>query len=299
MAIDFGALPTIAEAEIHVFTAQGAANIWTPWTKPQNCTLIGLLTLGAGAGAGGGFSGGTGAGGGGGGSGGIASALWAASMLPDVLYVNAALGGNGGAADTIGSAGPRSYVAFSPDGGAVPTLPILRSGEADAAGGPAGIAGLVLGGVGSTATDPSTLDFVGSALGFSSVGGQIGGGSDSGVAAPGVSVVWGSSGLVVSSGAGGGPVALATAQAGGGQIGAGLIMSLLGGAVGAAGPQGISFLARPFAALGGCGGGGNAVVGGAGGNGGLGSGGGGGGAGTVGGGLGGRGGDGRVWIVAF
>lgn len=303
MAIDYGSLPTVAEEDVQVFTSMGATNIWTPWSKPKNCGLVGIFALGAGAGGGGGFTdlaGSARSGGGGGGSGAFACGIWLAEMLPGMLYVSVGVGGTSGPAATVGGAGSRSFVAFAPDGGAVPTIPILQSGAADAVGGPAGTPGLILGGAGSTVTNEAVIDFIGSSIGFNAGAGQIGGGSDGGVAAPGVSVTWGSSGIVVSGGAGGGPVAGVAAQAGGGQIGAGLMQSLSGGAAtGAPGPQGITFLFKPFMSLGGAGGGGlDAGVGGTGGNGGIGSGGAGGGGGTTGG-AGGRGGDGRVLIVAF
>jgi len=303
MSLDFGSLPTIAESEATIYTSMGATNIWLPWSKPKNCALIAIFALGAGAGGGGGLTGLAGtprSGGGGGGSGGFAGGIWLADMLPDILFVSVGVGGTSGPASTIGGAGSRSFVAFAPDGGAVPTIPIIRSGDADAGGGPAGVVGLIGGGAGSTITNDATVDFIGSSIAFNSIAGQAGAGSDGGVATPGVSITWGGSGLVVSGGAGGGAVVGILPQAGGGQVGSGPIMSLSGGAAtGAPGSQGITILSRPFLSLGGCGGGGlDAGAGGDGGNGGLGSGGAGGGGGTTGG-AGGRGGDGRVLIVAF
>lgn len=108
---DFFGAPTGAKADVQVFTT---GTLWQTWTRPRGCSMAYMVAISGGGGGGGGFTGASGTfrgAGGGGGSGGMGKLLIPIFFLPDRLYVQVGLGGNGGiAAGASGTNGSASYV---------------------------------------------------------------------------------------------------------------------------------------------------------------------------------------------
>jgi hypothetical protein len=254
---------------------------------------------GGGGGAGGGSAASANNSPGGGGAGAVTRALFNASHLPDTLYIQVGLGGQGGPPANDGSAGTRSFISIAP-GTPSATNNIVGSGAAGAAGGQT----LGTPGSGETAFVSTNGVFV-TLSNFTSIVGQTG--TLTGFAATNINPLTNS---ITCPGAGGGGMALSPSVFDGGSILSTTISSTISG--GTAGSTGngndgangiMSF--KPFFSTGGAGGG-NSIytagfgIGGNGGNGGIGSGGGGGGCSQNStGGTGGRGGDGIVVIISF
>lgn len=284
--------------DVQIFRANGA----TPqtWNKPRGASSVFMMAIGSGGGGGGGFSGAAGTlrgGGGGGGASGISRLLSVAALLPDSLYVFVPYGGAGGTAGNAGSNGANSEICLVPIYAGNDADTVLRSGVTGALGGQPGTGSA--GGAGGTA---GTLDAA-TAHTFDKFGvttfiaGAVATGGGTGDANGG-NFNWGSSGVPLSGGTGGGGVTTSLRR-GGNITGAGLFPSIVGVA-GVTTPivDGITIW-KPFMACGGIGGScDNNIVGGDGGTGGIGCGGGGGGGGTTGG-AGGRGGDGLVVIISW
>lgn len=115
---------------------------WQTWIKPRGAKLVNFFLVGSGAGGGGGLLGTSGSitGGGAGGNGSTTKATFQASILPDILYIYAGIGGAGGiggASSTAGSSGQSSFVCLIPDTSSVSNV-VLRSGTTPAIGGSAG-----------------------------------------------------------------------------------------------------------------------------------------------------------------
>ena len=91
---------------VKIFYASDAVN-WQTWTKPRGCSFVWIMCIGGGAGgaSGGGTSTTTGAAGSGGGSGGIVRALYQATFLPDILFVQPGLGSAGAVGTTSAVSG--------------------------------------------------------------------------------------------------------------------------------------------------------------------------------------------------
>lgn len=91
------------------FYAQSGSDSWQTWVKPRNAKMVRILCVGSGGGGGGGanraLTSGIASGGNGGASGGITSGLFAAFLLPDILYVQPGLGGEGGLGSNLGPGG--------------------------------------------------------------------------------------------------------------------------------------------------------------------------------------------------
>lgn len=293
---------------ISYFEAAGATS-WQSWTKPKNVKLVYILCLGGGGGGGSGqrnLIGFTKSGGAGGGASGYTKALFDASMLPDMLYINVGLGGAGGVGSNVGgAAGALSYVSVQPNS---TTQNIVCASGNVGAGGANGISA---GGAGSTAfTGATPISHLG-LLASSGIAGTAGTASPS--AAPGASVTIAN---MTTGGASAGGTPLGVAYDGGGITAAGIFPFLSGGlgtsVAGATAGSGRSILYTDFRSdsfrhfplfTGGTGAGGSYNGnGGTGGNGSYGSGGGGGGPGTSNSyfsGPGGKGGDGFVIIAAW
>jgi hypothetical protein len=227
-----------------------------------------------------------------------------AMFLPDTLYINVGVGGDGGLPNSNGSGGTASYVTVRPDFSTSTNIVMYGIG-----GGP----GLSTGNAGSVANPNITTSNLGklgiyvspAGFGGSQVGGSSGGANTGGNG--------GTIGTfhISSGGAGGGGSSSTNTNGSGGPIG-NLNQTTypnISGGVGGGTNNGIDgiemFLNNSFnkrdmiQSTGGSGGGANGLgIGGNGGNGGLSSGGGGGGAGLTGG-SGGRGGNGFVLIICF
>lgn len=296
------ALPDAIKTE-QWFYAQGSPGAisstknWQQWTKPQNCQFVAIRVLGAGSGGGNGFSGAASSargGGGGGAGGGICFAIFPASLLPNVLWVQVSRGG------TAGNGGGRTLVSAVRDIAVANLIIISGAGDVTAGGnGTASAAGS--GGSGGSATAIGTCGFIGSAITFNAIGGASGSAGGAHTGAVGVS--HNRAFLHVSGGAGGAGTTSANFSGGAmNAFGNGMFSqpSLSGSSGGGITAQsGYNMFAGYLINSGGTGGGSSdASVGSNGGDGGLGSGGGGGGAGTTGG-TGGTGGDGLAIIATW
>jgi hypothetical protein len=290
-----------------IFRAKGLSDFQV-WTKPTNAKFVSIFCLGSGGGGGSGMVGtATTArrGGGGGGSGAYSLGTFAASQIPDLLYLSVGLGGAGGlglASAGNGFPGLLSYVSVRPNNTAINIL--MASGAVGAAGGTSGSGGGA-GGVGSTVWAGNILNALGLATATAGTNGAAGAIS---VAAANVIPA-----TIVCGGPSGGNTSTSVAFAGGDVTGSGFLNTVSGGALGSGATTGgngsdgfMPNLGSPskstptfFTA----GSGGGASVSGRGGDGGTGSygcGGGGGGAGfTALAGFGGKGGDGLIIITAW
>jgi hypothetical protein len=113
------------------------------------------MCIGGAGGGGGGWNSVSTVGGSGGGSGGVSRALYNAQQLPDTLYVQVGLGGAGGAPNTTGSPGTRSWVSLLP--AVVAQNLVQGSGAAVAAGGGSGTGASA---AGETAINQTIVNFL-------------------------------------------------------------------------------------------------------------------------------------------
>jgi len=313
---DLGDIPYPVKNDVAVFIGGigtgGSNNNWKIWNKPKGSTMTYIIAIGGGGGGGAGVvSGGDKGGGAGGGSGAINRLLIPSFFLPEILYVLAGDGGQGGlASGNAGTAGGISYAAFTPSTSLARSI-LIQSNNAAAGGGGAGTTTTAAGGAGGTA---AIATMFGSTLGTDANGiaGQAGANAPSGAGNnPGNSVTAWSS-IPLSGGASGGSTT-GTNTAGGAITAAAAISGTYinwpttAGAVAAGGTAGTGNgssgvnLLYPFLTSGGAGGGSNDNgAAGGGGAGGIGSGGGGGGgADSAGGQRGGNGGPGMVMIISW
>lgn len=292
-----------------VFYTNGTST-WQVWQKPNSCKIVSIFCLGGGGGGGAAQSGASGTtrrGGGGGGSASYSIGMFAASQIPDTLFLRVAQGGAGGvggSSSISGGAGTLSYVSIQPNTTTINVL--LASGGSTAPGGggsgPSGGAG----GVGGTAWGRSAISYLGQVVTNT---GQAGGTGQTN-ATPSIIIPGG----LTSSGAGGAGTNLSVQFDGGAIAGAGFMPQLAGGINTGSiddrnGSGGYNTLitslngssSTPLFFSGGSGGASaNLSIGGDGGAGAFGCGGGGGGVGvTAGAGYGGRGGDGLVIINCY
>jgi hypothetical protein len=300
--IDFLNIPN-SQDNVSIFHANGSA--WQTWEKPRKCNYVLIICIGGG---GGGQSGtvasGTSSGNNtqGGGSGGISRTLYNAQQLPDRLYVQVGLGGNGGASTSTntsnpGSSGTRSLISLQPS--VVAQNLVAISGNAGAAGGVLNTTS-----AGETVSTQATSTFytlsnfistAGVACTFSTV-------------RPIDNINPLTSQITCQGAQGAGGVTSTPTATNGGSISGTPYTPLIQGGLGTLsastnggdGANGIT-LWKPFLSTGGAGGGNSDLGnGGRGGNGGIGSGGGGGGCSSSGqSGAGGKGGDGLVMIISF
>lgn len=143
--LDVGHLPKRRNDWTSIFTRVGTvANFqWHTWIKPRGASMLYIMCVGGGGGGGGGFTAAAGSARGGGGSGGSAAAtrvLIPMMFIPDALYIEVGMGGQGrlsggGTADS----GLLSRVTIAPDLTASNCLAV--SGTAVAGGGVTGTAG--------------------------------------------------------------------------------------------------------------------------------------------------------------
>ena len=294
--LDFSHVPNVSNgADVQIINALGATD-WQSIVKPRGKSQLEIICIGSGGGGAGGFAGvaATARGGsGGGGSSAITRVTLPALVLPDVIFVNVAVGGLGGGIGLAGSSGAVSFVGVQPNSTRGNLL--VQSGAAGAGGGGVGSAAAV--GAAGTAgaivvtTGAGPFSAFGGMLSYAGIAGAAGGAITGGV---GTAAPWGT-GLNICGGAGGGGTT--SADFAGGQItGSGWFPTIAGGLAAARGNDG--FLSNiPFGSCGGSGGGSsNAATGGDGGNGAIGSGGGGAGAGVTGG-KGGNGGNGLIILI--
>jgi len=264
------------------------------WNKPKGVRFVNFLCIGGGGGGGSGAAGALGtarAGGGGGGSGACSRLSVMACMLPNTLFIQPGVGGNGGSSAN-GVAGGASYVTIYPDQTAVNTLVYAGGGGGGNAGGNGG----ALGAAGTQALMP-----LGFGLGVVSlIAGLAGANGTAGAAGASITALTSNPSLCSAGAAGGGVNAvnpLVSGSVGGSITLGGSWPTLTGGVSGnppTPGDNGLCYGLQlnansldlinsryPLISTGGCGGGGASaptVVGARGACGGFGSGGGGGGA---------------------
>lgn len=268
-----------------IFYAQGTTD-WQTWEKPRGAKMIQIFCLGSGGSGGlGAAANGSRQGGGGGASAAITKAIIPAFLLPDVLYIQVALGGaarnQASTVNVVGLPGANSYVSLAPSTTA--TAVVIASSTAAAGGGTA------TAGPGALAATVYTtaVGVFGSLAIFSTIAG-VNGGVQTAVGNPGTSLTALASTLVTG-GASGGPGQSTIGYNGGSIISASVILTTqVNGGLGVSsslqaprGNDGYTIM-NPFCSTGGGGGAGNGQgPAGNGGDAGLGSGGGGGGGGQV------------------
>lgn len=280
---------------------------WQIWNKPSNAKMVYIFVIGGGAGGGGGRSSSinSSGGGGGGASSGFVTGIYQANLLPDNLYLQVGIGGQGGVADSAGSSGTISYISYRPD---TTAINILLQSSATAPGGGGGGGGSVAGSGGTVCTAWGYDTAINGSLGIVTVSpGQAGRiGTSIGGTVSNLTPI-----SIVSGGAGGGATSAGAAGYNAGSIvGSGFLNTVPAGIINAAdttihGSDGYGALnipSLPNFFTGGAGGGPSTTGGrtaGKGGKGAYGSGGGGGGGAYSGtGGAGGKGGDGLI-IIAY
>lgn len=216
----FNIIPYWEEENRFVFIT-GSTSTWQTFTKPAGISFVNILAIGGGAGGSQGTN--TAAptsGGGGGGSGAIMSVTYAASYLPDCVFIQV---GNGGAGSTshgtVGSAGGTTYVSIQPLTTASYLLALANPGNPGANFSAAGIAGVVT----TTITCPNIT----SAISYNLLAG-VAGGAGATTAANAASLTALSS-HVLTGGTGGGYFTGTVAYNGGDIIGAGIIPTVPGG----------------------------------------------------------------------
>ena len=269
-------------------TAGASSGEWKTWRKPRGAKFVYMIAVGGGASGGCALNTGTTSGGGpGGGSGAQSNLMIPAMFLPDVLYIQAGLGGSQPAtlvSAALGVAGTITYVALEPWNTLAAGLTVLFASPGTATT----AATTTAGGTGGTAAVIATIANMplagrGAYQFFAGQAGTAGGTSTT----AGVAQTYPTTGLMVQGGAGGGGNNAGTSNFAGGQIN--LVgfgdnyPAILGGtAASGATPAGAGaggLILKPFIYTGGTGGGGSTAtaggIAGAGGNGAPGCGGGG------------------------
>lgn len=304
--LDINHLITRPGVDVQVFTLPSTVtNLqWHTWNRPRGTAFSQMLAIGGGGGGGGGFTrvaGAAGGGGGGGGSSGHAQLAIPLELLPDMLYIQVALGGAGVSSGT-GGTGMISYISFFPNQSAAfnNILASTIASGGGAASGTASAAGTG-GGAGSATTVATGNPLAGLGIWNSTVG-QAGSAGGAQTGTNGVNIAFPTIGLLTMGGTGGGGSGGSDHSGGAINAVANSLLSDIRPTNAAAGsnPGSSGFnVMKPFFSFPGMGAGSsNAGVGGRGGDGFYGSGGGGGGAGTTGG-RGGDGGNGLVIIVSY
>lgn len=170
----FQHLPSQQDQRFWVYTGDGVSrgaglgSAYQTWIKPPGISFVHIIAIGAAGGGSGAYiyQAGTAArGGSGGGSGAMTSAFLPAYLVPDILYISVAVGGNGGAASTSTSANVGSngigatYVAFHPVDTVGYALCIANTGNAGTvpAGGSGAIGGTAGANVSSTSLPTSQI----------------------------------------------------------------------------------------------------------------------------------------------
>lgn len=300
---DFLHIPNNKE-NTRIFYATGTAG-WEVWSKPSGAKFISIFCLGGGAGGSAGFSNtvntSTCGGGGGGASSGYTKAIYPASLLPDILYIQVGAGGAGsiavaGGGGAVGGVGSNSFVSLAPSTAAVHLLAASNTNAPSGGGIPSVSAGGAAGTVPTVwavGSSPFTsLGIVQPVVGLAGVAGSLTTGNGSAAL---------NSNFISQSAGGAGKTTNTLAFAGGSiNPAAVLLLSTVNGGTSGGGAADSGYgLFSPLCGVGGAGGGSTITAGGTGGRGGdgwYGSGGGGGGAGPTGG-RGGKGGDGLVIIT--
>jgi hypothetical protein len=181
---------------------------WVLWEKPRGAHMIRITCIAGGGGGGSGYSSNTTnarGGGGGGGSSAISIVTIPAYVLPDRLYVSSGIGGKGGDANpadgtaNLGSDGIRSYVCITQDIGVIYRVCYADSGKAGTTAPTATPTGGTAGAAGTVATIADILLASHGIRNF--IVGQNGGAG--GASNAGVTIIYPTTGLLLSGGGGG------------------------------------------------------------------------------------------------
>jgi hypothetical protein len=210
--LDFNHILTNPNLNIQTFigtaqtTAGAATGEWKTWIKPRGAKFVYMIGVGGGASGGCGNNGTTTSGGGSGGGSGAQSTLMIPAMfLPDVLYIQAGLGGSQPAtlaSAALAVAGTITYVALEPWNTLSAQLTVLFA-NAGAVG--TAIATSSAGGAATTAAAVATIanmPLAGRGV-YQFFAGQIGTAGGSSTTA-GIAQTYPTTGLMVQGGAGGG-----------------------------------------------------------------------------------------------
>jgi hypothetical protein len=206
-------------------TAGAATGEWKTWVKPRGARFVYMIGVGGGSSGGCGTNSGTNSGGGAGGGSGAQSTLMIPAMfLPDVLYIQAGLGGSQPAtlvSAATGVAGTITYVAIEPWNTLAAQLTVLFAN----AGAVTGAATTTTGGTAGTAAAVATIanmPLAGRGV-YQFFAGQAGtaGGSGGGSPGAGVALTYPTTGLMVQGGQGGVGYSNVTSASNNGITGAG------------------------------------------------------------------------------
>lgn len=219
-----------ATTDIQVFTASQSTDTtegWQSYTRPDGASWVFILLISSGGGGGMGAGGAATLAPGGGGSGSMTRLMAPAFLLPQRLYIRAGNGGLGATTSGAGGTGTTSYVCVLPN--------TTQSNIVLSAVGGTGAAGAASfsGGAGAAAVAATAGPFIGNGL-FVSVAGQGGTQGSNTTNGAATDITPGTSGLIVTSGAGGGN---GTAQ-GGSCSSAGGSWRLISGGAGTSGTGG-------------------------------------------------------------
>jgi hypothetical protein len=219
--LDFSHIPNSPNIDVQTFigqsqtTAGAATGEWKTWRKPRGAKFVYMVGVGGAASGGVALNSSTTSGGGpGGGSGAQSNLLIPASFLPDVLYIQAGLGGSQPAtlvSAALGVAGTITYVALEPWNTLSAQLTVLFASPGTATT----AATTTTGGTGGTAAVIATIanmPFAGRGF-YQFFAGQSGSSGGSSTAA-GTALTIPTTGLMVTGGTGGGGTN-GTAQPGG------------------------------------------------------------------------------------
>ena len=138
--LDFSHVLSTPGADIQTFFGHVSTALrqWHTWRKPRGAKFIYMIGVGGGGSGGTGIgTGTTSGGGGGGGSGGQTIVMIPAFLVPDVLYINAGIGGASiNTFNTAGQAGGQTSICIEPNTAVLSNITLLA-----ASGGSGGLAG--------------------------------------------------------------------------------------------------------------------------------------------------------------
>lgn len=280
--LDFSHLAIAQGADIQVFSGDASATLaqWQTWRKPRGDNWVYILAVGGGSSGGCGTnSAATGGGGAGGGSGSQTGLLIPAAFVPDILYIQAGMGGRQPAtlvSAAVGVAGLITYVNVEPDTSVLANMTLVFAPGGSVTGAATTTTGGTAGAASAVATI-ANMPLAGRGF-FTLFAGQAGAAGGASAPTAGANITLPATGLMVSGGAGGGG-STTTGAAGGNITGIGLGSSIFPTLAGG-GPAvttvsafpGSSFMAPNFLMnYGGSGGGGATTTGGIAGPGGIGA----------------------------
>jgi hypothetical protein len=243
--LDFNHVLNTPGYDIQTFMGTSGTTLiqWQTWRKPRGVKWIYMIGVGGGASGQTGINTGTTSGGGAGGSSGAQTMLMIPAMfIPDVLYIQAGLGGVG--STTSGgqnNAGTITYVSVEPN-----TTLTTQTTLLFANGGPAGgtVPTSTAGGVTAATAAVATIANMplagrGHYQFLAGLGGGTGGTSTTSGGGPGFP----QTGLMVQGGCGGGGTSAGTAQGGGGSMGAAIGQTFPVTSASGSSPDGVNFQA--------------------------------------------------------